>query len=258
MPSDCQYISKDGWLAGVLGRDVYRISIPEAAPPAAIDAVARHIRELQSGRVFMYAKLAPTHMAAVGRLETLGFHLIDTNVVFAKPISRETVGRAIAPADGNLGGVLARSAVSEDRKQTVELARRSFGCSRFHLDPEIPKALADEIKARWVDSFFAGHRGDSMVVASHGEAVVGFCLLLHGMDGSLTIDLIAVDATHRGRGIAGGMIAFAEPRRAGFTEIRVGTQIANTASIRCYEKVGFRQQAAQYVFHYHHPPGGVK
>jgi len=264
MSPEREYLSGDAWLADLFGHDVYRLVLSDAASANELDGLCQQVRGLLSARVFMYAKVPPMNMAAVERLEMLGFHLVDTNVLFAKALGGsgrqgEPPSSAATPAaSGDVRSYVVRSAVAEDREQTIELARRSFSCSRFHLDPAIPKTLADEIKARWVDNFFAGARGDSMVVASHGETIVGFCLLLHGGDGALTIDLIAVDAAHRGRGLAGEIAAFVERRPGGFTEIRVGTQIANTASIRCYERLGFRLRSAQYVLHYHNPPRGKR
>jgi ribosomal protein S18 acetylase RimI-like enzyme len=91
-----------------------------------------------------------------------------------------------------------------------------------------------------------------MVVVEVEGAVVGFLQLLRAADGALVIDLIAVDERYRRRGLGGEMIAFVEAKAGAGQLIRVGTQIANTASIRLYEGVGFRMTEAQYVFHYHH------
>jgi ribosomal protein S18 acetylase RimI-like enzyme len=76
---------------------------------------------------------------------------------------------------------------------------------------------------------------------------------LFGPEGTLIIDLIAVDERHRRKGIATGMIAYAESHCGHFETIRVGTQVANIPSLRFYERAGFLVSASNYVFHYHHP-----
>jgi len=176
-------------------------------------------------------------------LERAGFYLVETNIVFDKPIATKQ------PLGGNCA---VRFAVSEDKGQVVELARNSFVYSRFHLDETIPSVVANTIKAEWVGSYFDGKRGENMVVALVDEKIVGFLLLLYGSDGVLIIDLIAVDKNQRRKGIAGDMIVYAESQYSGCSLIRVGTQVANIPSIRFYEKRGFRICGARYVFHYHH------
>jgi ribosomal protein S18 acetylase RimI-like enzyme len=135
----------------------------------------------------------------------------------------------------------------------MEVARKNFVYSRFHLDRAVPNVLADKIKAEWVGNYFLGKRGDEMVVALVDERVVGFLQLLRRNE-NLIIDLIAVDASQRRKGIARDMIAYAESQYDDCSHIVVGTQVANIPSIRLYEKIGFRLRSSKYVFHYHNLP----
>ena len=132
-----------------------------------------------------------------------------------------------------------------------EIAARSFFDDRFHRDPAIPKTAADELKRRWATNFFAGERGDWMVVTCVGDRPVGFLQLLRIPDGGLLIDLIAVSAGERGRGLARAMIAFACDNCDCTGQVVVGTAIVNTRSVSLYENMGFRLCGAQYVFHHH-------
>ena len=93
-----------------------------------------------------------------------------------------------------------------------------------------------------------------MVVATMGTEIAGFLLLLCSVAEVMTIDLMAVRRAYRGRGIGRGMILFAERECPPYSRMRVGTQLANVASIRCYEAAGFRIAAASYVFHFHSRP----
>lgn len=241
----------DSWLSQILQRDAYKLVVDDGLIENASSQASNEyhlLRKLQSGPVFMYSKVSTASLSASNCLERLGFNLIDTSVVFEKQI---------APTYEFVGYCTARFATSEDRDPVVELARESFVYSRFHLDSAIPGAVADAIKAKWVGNYFAGKRGDEMVVASVGETVVGFLLLLRSNNSDLVIDLIAVDGNQRRRGIAGDMIAYAESRCRGCSRVLVGTQVVNIPSIRLYEKIGFRMCASKYVFHYHnlHPEG---
>ncbi len=47
------------------------------------------------------------------------------------------------------------------------------------------------------------------------------------------------------------MIQYAETELVKFSEVRVGTQLANAPSIKLYENLGFRFLEGHYVFHLH-------
>ena len=265
MKNKYKNIIYDPWFAQILQRDVYRLvvddelieksrepALRESAGQVPTGQVYDLLRELQSKPLFMYAKVSTTSLFASQFLERVGFNLVDTNVIFNKPI---------APRSKFAAHCAVRFAVSSDKSQVMEVARKNFVYSRFHLDRAIPNLLANKIKAEWVGNYFptsldysVGKRGDEMVVAVVDERVVGFLQLLRRNEGQLIIDLIAVDASQRRKGIASDMIAYAESKCHGCERILVGTQVANIPSIRLYEKIGFRLCASKYVFHYHNLP----
>ena len=238
----------DEWLARILQRDVYRLTIDDDLTRQAGDrANGLHdlLQGLQARPVFLYTKTSVEALTTVRLLETAGFNLVDTNVVFEK---------AIGPEGKAASGCTLRFAVAADEQPVAELARKNFIYSRFHRDNAIPRETANTVKAEWARNYFLGQRGQQMVVAVLDETIVGFLQLLYAADKTLVIDLVAVADSQRRRGIAGDMIAYAEAECGDFARIRVGTQVANVPSIRLYEKMGFRLTDAQYVFHYHHLP----
>ena len=236
----------DQWLAQLLQRDVYQLMVDDdfikkCRQPSSPEY--RRLEELKAATVFMYAKVPVSTPVAVSFLEEHGFKLIDTNVTLEKPI---------VPTDKVTNRITMRFAVPADQEQIVEVARKSFTYSRFHLDSAFPPDIAEKTRAEWIKSYFMGNRGDTMVVALAGEVIIGFLLLIYGKEGWLTIDLIAVAETHRKIGIARDMIRYAESKCQGFSRIRVGTQLANLPSLRLYEGMGFKIAKSQYTFHYHH------
>lgn len=235
-----EMVIHDTWLSGILECRAVRIVPPQIAGISSANVA----QELNHAGLFAYAKVSPVEPQQIAWLENSGFRLVDTNVVFDKTIN--TIEGAFSS-----GHCTVRFATPSDEEQTVELARRSFRFSRFHLDPQIPRQKADIIKAEWVRNYFRGERGDAMVIAEIDGAVVGFIQLLHQAE-RLVIDLIAVDEGHRRKNIASDMIAFAEANAGESATYVVGTQIANIPSMRLYERLGFRMASASYVFHYHH------
>ena len=198
--------------------------------------------------MFVTAKCPLDNIAAVGQLEDAGFRVIDAALTF-------DAARLLPDA----GGKAVRFATAQDRAAVRAIAGRAFRYTRFHLDPALPKALAHGIKAAWADNYFAGQRGDGMVVAEYGGKIAGFLQLLWQGE-TLVIDLIAVEPEAGRMGLATAMIGFAAVNGTGDarrpSSFKVGTQAANTASCRLYENLGFRICASAFVLHHHGAGGG--
>jgi len=223
----------DAWLSGLLGKAAFHLSTETN--------LARHVRPAAASGVswFADAKVQTWNTERLRSLEKVGFQLIDTNL----QLSRKGVPL--------ISDLKARFAKEGDARPITEIARSAFRYDRFHADPAIANATANEIKACWASNYFKGLRGEWMVVAELEDNVAGFLQLLRGADGALVIDLIAVDERQRGRGLARSMISWASQHCLPHANLRVGTQISNVPSIRLYEGMGFHTESANYVLHQH-------
>jgi ribosomal protein S18 acetylase RimI-like enzyme len=226
-------LAPDIWLSSLFGFPAWRVCSR---------IVGQSLAMLQDGsRQFAYAKLDVADIAKSTTLTDLGFRLVDTALSFSG-----------MPQGRTVSGM--RFADSGDRDVVATIAGQSFRFSRFHLDPQVPVTLANEIKAAWAANYFAGQRGDGMVIAEDEGQVAGFLQLLWAGD-VLVIDLIGVAPHRQGRGIGRGMIQHAARHGTGDGRIParmlVGTQSANTPSVQLYESLGFRMASAQHVLHYH-------
>lgn len=222
----------DPWMTIFLHQQAYQLLLDDDPSVSLL---------LPEGTAFVFAKVSPHDLTIIRQLETRGFHLIDTNILFDKPV---------ATTKKMVGHCTVRFAEPSDEPSVVQIAHNNFIYSRFHLDEAIDNEIANQIKAEWAKNYFRGDRGDQMVVAVVEGQVVGFNQLLY-KDGIVTIDLIAVDKHYHRRGVAADMITYAETESPAVQRIRVGTQLANLPSIKLYEKLGFRFHQAKYVFHYH-------
>lgn len=228
-------LQRDAWLSEKLGRAAWQVkrgSDGERWP--ALTSMTP---------TFAYAKVEAADVGALWSLSDAGFRVVDAAVTL------ETT----TPVDAR--GDSLRFALAGDRKAVGRVAGSCFRYSRFHADPLIPPGLAHGLKAEWATNFFTGARGDGMVVAERGGRVVGFTQLIWQADDRLVIDLIGVDEAFQGRGIGRAMIGYAARHGTGDirrpARLRVGTQVANTPSIRLYESLGFRLIGSQYVLHFH-------
>lgn len=195
--------------------------------------------ELPTGPSFIDAKVPTNEIAKVRALEDVGFVIVDTAVTL------ERRGRDLGPCPGHIG-----FAVPTDVDGVSAIAASALTRSRFHLDPRIADSVASGLKAAWVRNFFAGARGDWLVVARAEDRPTGFLLLLDRPD-NLVIDLVAVDPDHQSAGIGRAMIAFSAEHCGTAPNLLVGTQAANVGSIRFYESLGFRVVRTEYVLHRH-------
>jgi ribosomal protein S18 acetylase RimI-like enzyme len=196
---------------------------------------------LAKGPLFVDMKVPVNDITPLPIIQRLGFSLIDTQISFCL-----MGGRPNTNASADISFAQPHMAESIGK-----IAAQFLVHDRFHRDPAIPAAAALVIKRDWARNFFAGLRGDWMVVASRQGLIVGFLQLLRSERGELVIDLIAVHADHRRQGIARAMIHFALNHCGTSGPMIVGTQAANVPSIQLYESIGFRFQKAQYVYHYH-------
>jgi len=235
----------DEWLSRMLERDAYSLAFDTIANSPALghEEERELVRLSKLSPVFISAKVPPKESGLIRLLEQRGFHLVDTNLFFHKTVNCAENQSSVATI---------RFATPADEAEAIRIARSNFTYSRFHLDSQIPKEMANNLKAEWVRNYFSGQRGDRLVVAEEEGLVVGFTLIICDEAQKLiTIDLIATDMKYRRRGVAGNMVRFTEGAIKGYERIMVGTQLANTPSIKLYERLGFALQSASYVFHYH-------
>jgi len=237
-------IVADQWLSSILEREVCKVSVIGShwdSGSSSMNSGDSLKAAMRKKPLFLYAKVPVNALDAVGFLEKAGFCLADTSIVFEKATKVQRI---------NMEHKEVRFAEPEDKDKVVEIARSSFRFSRFHMDVNIDKSLADTIKAEWAGNYFVGKRGDYMVVVQDEGKVAGFTQLFD-QGKALLIDLIAIAENHRGKGLARKIIEFIQSSFPKCGCIRVGTQVVNIPSIRLYESVGFRVAESGYVFHYH-------
>jgi ribosomal protein S18 acetylase RimI-like enzyme len=248
-------ILEDSWLARVFGYDVFRVEPSSiASEDDARDSVlAGEIREhfQVHARAFYYAKVVPTRTSFIRQLHEAGFRIADVNVTLSLDTSQQASSTGAPHRSRCEVGAVRR----EDESPVVEIARACFRYSRFHLDPYVPRATADAVKAEWVRSYLEGRRGDRLFIARADDQPVGFLAALVQDDSAAAtavVDLIGVATTHQGRGIGEALVrAFADYYRNRCGQLQIGTQVANIASLRMCQKCGFSVTGSTYVFHKH-------
>ncbi|HXX95053.1 MAG TPA: GNAT family N-acetyltransferase [Planctomycetota bacterium] len=236
----------DPWLAAILARPVFRVSLREDETPS-VESLREHAGRHSAATY--YAKIATSSLSQVRSLSAAGFYVVDVNVTLSlkPPWPSPMVTIPVSPAR------------PEEERSLLEIAGRCFTCSRFHLDPLIPRPTADRIKREWLASYLRGKRGERLHAARLGPSAAGFLAVLGVPSPGGTvrvIDLMGVDPPVQGRGVGRSLVAhFIREEGPRSVRLEVGTQAANTRSLRLYEAMGFRTERTQYVLHRHVPDG---
>jgi ribosomal protein S18 acetylase RimI-like enzyme len=245
--TDC--ILSDAWLTGTLGIPSFAVS---GSLPADHEAFAYLLEKVsQRQRAFFFAKVPATDLRRLAFLEAAGFGVIDTQVTLehrGEPLD------TLARMEVRTGGVADRTAVAD-------IAGTCFRYSRFHQDPEIDRNAANAIKRQWAQNCIDGLRGSEVLVAIFGGSPAGFLAVRVAEEGAkvvATIDLVGVAVSMQGKGIGSALVqTFISRWRSRAHILRVGTQIANSSSLRLYQRCGFWFHDAAYVLHSHRSDRGM-
>ena len=79
-----------------------------------------------------------------------------------------------------------------------------------------------ELKMEWVSNFYAGKRGDVLLIAEFDDKIVRFLLILFNEE-SMVIDLVAADERYSRGGLAGSPLMYMEMHFSGSQRIIAGT-----------------------------------
>jgi ribosomal protein S18 acetylase RimI-like enzyme len=236
---DCR---EQAFESGVAGVPVAKLTLlPDAGPGLAPDLNRLADSWRDKGTWLVSCRLPADREDQLTYLKNIGFQEIETLVTYYQPARP---ARHLTAETG-----LARA---EEIDACVQLALTAFTYDRLHRDARVPHAVADAIRAAWIRNDMNGRAAAPLVARIDGR-VAGFNLcLLTGR--TAVIDLIAVAADFRRRGLAAQMVeaAFAHFGDA-IDGIRVGTQEDNAASVKLYESTGFGLESRQVTLHWINP-----
>jgi dTDP-4-amino-4,6-dideoxy-D-galactose acyltransferase len=174
--------------------------------------------------------------------QAAGFVLRDVRLTFERPLSGEPTAAA---------GAAAAIAPARPHQRTAleTLAREAFAHTRFLDDPGFPPPRSRELYAAFVRrGLDDAPRRHTLTDADGGGFVV---CRIDREAGVGAIELIAVDAARRGRGLGAALVtaALADFADAGLSGATVATQAANVASQCLYQRAGFRTCGAHLWLH---------
>lgn len=217
------------------------------------NALLATVLPFSDGRGIRHLAVRVDHQeyGAAVALGARGFRFVDASVT----LSTVPDGRPAAPA-----GIRATEPRDVAALQMLAVDALSFG--RAYHDPRLPVAHNRALVRNWIANNCRG-RSQQVFVAARGRSVRGFiCCNLDGASGPLLgrrigyIDLMAVAASHQGRGIGRALMTAALrwfSTRTDLVEIR--TQVDNRVALALYQNAGFSIRSnglallSGYTFH---------
>lgn len=232
----------DTWLTQTTSFPCYRLNGCKAE-----GNLGEEVAKLAGNRKsFFYSKI-PTHdVATCALVARAGFTIVDTNITL------EYINNSLYA----IPSVIVEEAQAAQFKQLQDIASCCFQYSRFHLDPLFPNELANLVKRRWVENYCNRSRGAALYAARIGDSVVGFlaALTIDAANKNIAvIDLMGVSPKYQRQGVGTALVRhFIDSWSGRADKLRVGTQVANTFSLKFYQRCGFEFAESSYVFHAHY------
>jgi ribosomal protein S18 acetylase RimI-like enzyme len=227
----------------IFGGKIGRLSAAKAlAPELYAPLLARAVGAAhEAGLQHLTRRINARDIAEARALETVGFRLVDTGVLFSRPVTAGGPPQGVRPIAG------------DEVETLIGHCAGIFGNSRFSNDPFFDSAAAIELHRRWIRNCCTG-RAD-VVLVPEAEGPVGFvtCTVPKGTQYG-NIELLGVSERFRGhqigrRLIEGALAWFAQrvPR------VEVRTQLINRAATTLYEGAGFKIIEGELTFSYTRP-----
>jgi len=197
---------------------------------------------------YLWARLDSSNLSALHLLERHGFLTVDGILTFALRLDQAVVSELLASRSAE-SAARVRPARPEDRQRLVQLARSAYEHDRFHSDPLIPRPVADEVYALWMENACQGTAADVVLVAEQQGRVQSYVTALLDREAEQylglrvgNIALVGTAADARGQGLAQAAMqgTLAWFREHGVQVVEVGTQLRNVPAARLYEGLGFR------------------
>lgn len=257
-------LADDAWHSSFYGLKMAKLQPWMNAPAAEgasflLDHVIEHAAK--AGVEHLSVRIDGEDFPNLYLFESRGFRLVDVSLKFSRlmPLIEEGRGVQGAPtADPASGGFSLSTAEASDRDWMRELGGRAHGHNHFLNDPDLARDRTEKLFAAWVERCIDGLAW-RIYTARDAEGVGrGFVIYLRNTRfaeavgrNPIILDYVILDPSVRGAGLGPWLIRESLRREAGagfdFCELR--TSHHNLAAIRCYEKLGFRVCATDFVLH---------
>jgi len=120
--------------------------------------------------------------------------------------------------------------------------------SRFYVDPKIKNKQYEELHKLWITNSV---KNNTIFVIENNGKIIAF-VSLNEKNNRGNIDFIVVDKKHRGKGLATKLMEHAHIWFAlnGYKTVQADTQIKNVNACKMYEKLGYKKEKSEKIYHF--------
>lgn len=259
------------WDSRHFGLSMGRLTLPSEDPADRVQWLFKLLEEAERmGLAQLMVRVRPNQPEWIHALEKVHFRLMDSLVTLGLHVDEAHAAESPLRLSPRWVALFVREATEMDVEALEAIAKEAFSdrtiwLDRFHADPHIPKAKADELYAQWIRNSVippspSERMADCTWVAvarsSDGqEAVAGFLTLLKGgsdPDRPGKVSLNAVARPFRQMGIYGQLVRRAVEwfKEEGVKWVTVRTSIWNWPVQRTWIRWGAFPIDVEHTFHW--------
>lgn len=210
-------------------------------------------RAREGGYEHLSVRLDGEDFANLHLMESAGFRLVDVSLKFFRPMPWT---EPIAPKPDAWRRV--RPAAGKDAAWLAEAGARVHARNHFFNDPALEAGRTRAMFGAWVQRCAARLAWRIYIVENAAGTPDGFVIYLRnrGFEGAIerkpiVLDYVILDEGARGSGVGPWLIQETLMRESaeGFDYCELRTSQDNYAAVGCYEKLGFRLCATDFVLH---------
>jgi ribosomal protein S18 acetylase RimI-like enzyme len=246
-------VTKSDWDSEILGEKIGKLSLYTSLFPAETRQFLQEtyltLRETEFDALFGRVQIESTKgtlRAILADNATLG----DLLVTLGKNIYEE---ESFSEADiARRSDLVFDNGKATDEEQLKKITVSAYRYSHYFNDPNISLKRAEAIYQEWIKNSLKG-LVDYVIVARVDKVAVGYITLRIenlGQRAFGIIDLIAVQESYRGQGIAKMLVAegIRQLHNQAAT-LYVSTQVSNLPALRVYHALGFEPILTEATFH---------
>lgn len=235
------YLEQQAWESAFFGREIYRLNFSEQ--------VTENSALPTNGLV--QAKVPTADVAQCNKLQQLGFALVESEVTFALPRHKMKLVHTTFDALIALQARHIRRATVQDIATLQAQFGGAFQASRF-AEPYFTVAENQRFYRQWIENAVNGTFDHlCWVEEERANGTIHGFISLRREENHAVVGLLAVAENSRRQGVAGRLLeqaqTWANAEKVG--NLRISTQLRNTAAINCYLAQGAQLCESHYWFY---------
>lgn len=241
------------WDADPLGVEVFQLAFDSPLDSTLERVLGDWLEDLPTTRpTLVWSRIDARRTEDLRALCGLGFYPVET-ALEAHGDLRELSAPVTDPR------ARLRAADADDLVALKAIARSAFWADRYHLDPNVEDAKADERYARWIERGLLDGERVYAWIDSNDEKVLGFAHLRATSTSRVDLSLIALDPRYRRRGLGSAMYqaVFNACAEEGFHDFATQISAANVDALNVLARLGCSFDDIQATMHWfsRHAPG---